>query len=627
MAVRGAGPGGPDTDTVVAARGGDPRALDTLVARCLPLVYNIVGRALHGHADVDDVVQETLLRVVRHLPELREPEAFRSWLVAIAVRQVRDRELDRRRALHRRADLDDGPEPADPASDFASVAILRLGLTDQRREVAEATRWLDGDDRALLSLWWLEVTGELDRAGLAQALGLTGAHAAVRVQRMKEQLGTARAVVRALRADPGCPGLAEAGRGWDGTPTPLWRKRLARHVRDCRHCAGRANGMLPADRLLAGLPLVPVPPALVAHAGGAAGHVAGVTKAAAARHVVRLRHLGRLRHLLTAAGHGPVAGVAAAAGTAMVVGTAVVAVHLTGSGTTAAAAPSSPTVAASASAAPSPSPSPTPSLPPSVGPTPTRPPAAPPPVVTTAKKGVSVWSFNGVNDALAQSGASWYYTWSTTHSGISAPGGVGFVPMIWGPGSVTAQALAQAKAAGPYLLGFNEPDLSSQSNMSVDSALNLWPQLLSTGRTLGSPAVATGGATAGGWLDRFMSGAASHGYRVDFVALHWYGSDFVTANAVGQLRTYLQSVYDRYHKPIWLTEFALIRFSAGGSTYPTQEQQAAFVTAAAKMLGGVSFVQRWAWFALPAPDTGDSTGLFRSGPQVTAVGRAFEAAG
>src|SRR5258706_8756937 len=121
MAVGGAAAGGPGPETVVAARGGDPRALDALVARCLPLVYNIVGRALHGHADVDDVVQETLLRVVRHLPELREPEAFRSWLVAIAVRQVRDRELDRRSAQHRRADLDGGPEPADPASDFATV--------------------------------------------------------------------------------------------------------------------------------------------------------------------------------------------------------------------------------------------------------------------------------------------------------------------------------------------------------------------------------------------------------------------------------------------------------------------------------------------------------------------------
>jgi hypothetical protein len=243
----------------------------------------------------------------------------------------------------------------------------------------------------------------------------------------------------------------------------------------------------------------------------------------------------------------------------------------------------------------------------------------------STRKGVSVWTFNGVDRALADSGAGWYYTWSTGHDGIAAPHGVQFVPQIWGGGSVTSGALAQAKAAGPYLLGFNEPDLAAQSNMTVQQALDLWPRLESAGRILGSPAVASGGATPGGWLDRFMSGARQRGYRVDFIALHWYGGDFTTSDAVGQLRSYLQAVYDRYHKPIWLTEFALINFS-NGTHYPTEAAQAAFLTAAAKMLDGLPFLQRYAWFALPASDNGPSTGLFTSGPAATEVGRAFEAA-
>ncbi|WP_330300506.1 RNA polymerase sigma factor [Streptomyces sp. NBC_00503] len=63
---------------VVAAQGGDDRAREKLIAAYLPLLYNIVGRALSGPADVDDVVQETLPRVVRDLPALRAPESFRS---------------------------------------------------------------------------------------------------------------------------------------------------------------------------------------------------------------------------------------------------------------------------------------------------------------------------------------------------------------------------------------------------------------------------------------------------------------------------------------------------------------------------------------------------------------------
>jgi len=222
---------GPDPVRVAAARAGDQRALDLLVAECLPLVYNIVGRALDGRDDVDDVVQETLLRVVRGLGELRDPAAFRSWLVAIAVRQVRDREQARKASWHRRTALDAAEPLADPASDFATVTILRLGLTDQRREIAEATRWLDPRDRTLLALWWLEETGDIGRPELAGALGLSRRHAAVRVQRMKEQLETSRTVTRALGAAGSCAGLRELAEGWDGVPSPLWRKRPNYHQR------------------------------------------------------------------------------------------------------------------------------------------------------------------------------------------------------------------------------------------------------------------------------------------------------------------------------------------------------------------------------------------------------------
>ena len=47
------------TDIVVAAQAGDEEALDQLIEAYLPLLYNIAGRALSRHADVDAVVQDT----------------------------------------------------------------------------------------------------------------------------------------------------------------------------------------------------------------------------------------------------------------------------------------------------------------------------------------------------------------------------------------------------------------------------------------------------------------------------------------------------------------------------------------------------------------------------------------
>ncbi|NEB69984.1 sigma-70 family RNA polymerase sigma factor, partial [Streptomyces fulvissimus] len=278
------------TALVVAARDGDQAAGERLAALYLPLVYNVVGRALNGHPDVDDVVQETMLRAISGLSSLRDPTRFRSWLVAIAMNQVRTRWSV---LGHRPAALEETDEPADPAADFVDLTILRLELSGQRRETAEATRWLDDAERDVLSLWWLETTGELTRAELADALGLSSQHAAVRVQRVKNQLDIGRAVVRALAAEPPCPYLDGLLEDWDGVPTPLWRKRIARHIRGCASCSAGSSGLVPPEGLLSGLALVvplyeggqhaaaAVAPA-VAPAAFSAGKAAGLVAAAAA---------------------------------------------------------------------------------------------------------------------------------------------------------------------------------------------------------------------------------------------------------------------------------------------------------------------------------------------------------
>ncbi|WP_307856250.1 sigma-70 family RNA polymerase sigma factor [Micromonospora sp. C32] len=250
-------PGRADMSTVVdAARRGDRAAMDELVSHCLPLVYNIVGRALNRSSDVDDVVQNAMVGVVRGLPGLRDPLSFRSWLVAVTMNEIRTHTQRRHTTPAPPEDIDN---VIDPRADFEDLTLTQLRLSDQRREVVLATRWLDDDHRHLLSLWWLVEAGHLSRADLVDALNLAPHHVTVRVSRMKAQLDTARQVVRALTARPGCAGLADTAGGWDRQPAPVWRKRFARHIRDCPHCPDATNDLVPAERLLAGLALTPVP--------------------------------------------------------------------------------------------------------------------------------------------------------------------------------------------------------------------------------------------------------------------------------------------------------------------------------------------------------------------------------
>jgi hypothetical protein len=240
----------------------------------------------------------------------------------------------------------------------------------------------------------------------------------------------------------------------------------------------------------------------------------------------------------------------------------------------------------------------------------------------TVKKGVSSANFTGVTTALGDVRAGWYYTWAADKQGIVAPSGTEFVPMIWGAKFVTDAQLNQAKALGSTLLAFNEPDMAGQAAMSPGQALDLWPRLESTNLRLGAPAVAFGGDQPGGWLDQFMSGASARGYRVDFIPLHWYGGDFSGA-ATGQLESYLKAVQDRYHKPIWLTEYALTNFSGKTPVYPSQAQQVDFVKKSAAMLQGLSYVERYAWFTLSTATA--PTGLY-SGSTPNESGVAYRAA-
>jgi RNA polymerase sigma factor (sigma-70 family) len=603
----------PDIATVIAARAGDPAAVDRLVAGYLPLVYTIVGRALEGHADVDDVVQEVMLRVLRNLGDLREPESFRSWLVAITVRQVRERFRSRRGA----PDALVHEDVRDPGADFTDLAITRLELSGQRRETAEATRWLDEENRELLSLWWLEASGELTRDEIVAATEVSRQHAAVRIQRMKGQLETARVVVRALAAQPPCPDLRLLTVHWDGTPGALWRKRIARHTRDCAHCTPAWHNLVAAERLLAGMALVPIPASLAGAAGGSLGGSAVASSGGA--HLATKIGLSVSQKVLTAA-----LATTAVAGA----GTAVVVYHRS-------APPQRPTAAVVVTSAPAAvrptTVPPSPSSPSSPKPSPTPPrtvkkPAAVITATASRKKGVGVWQFTGLKAALADVGAGWYYNWASNNDDMPGPSGVEFVPMIRAKGDATDGTIARAKKeSGGELLGFNEPDMAGQADMSVEEALAAWPKLQATGLRLGSPSVAYGGDTAGGWLDRFMSGAKDKGYRVDFITLHWYGSDF-SAAAVGQFLGYVDAVHKRYGKPVWITEFGLMNFS-GSPKYPSSSQLVTFIEGATSGLQKRSFVERYAWFGLPAVGDSAAFGLYRDGDSPTAAGKAYKAAG
>ncbi len=100
----------------------------------------------------------------------------------------------------------------------------------------------------------------------------------------------------------------------------------------------------------------------------------------------------------------------------------------------------------------------------------------------------------------------------------------------------------------PHILGQNEPDNASDPRevlTPIEKLLAIWPELMATGKRLGSPAMA-GNLSL---LYQFIDSIDKRGWRCDYVVMHcyWY-SDW------SSWKNTLQYVYNRTKRPIWITE-------------------------------------------------------------------------
>jgi Ca2+-binding RTX toxin-like protein len=241
------------------------------------------------------------------------------------------------------------------------------------------------------------------------------------------------------------------------------------------------------------------------------------------------------------------------------------------------------------------------------------------------KIGLGTWDEDNRGSALNHvdgAGFGWHYTWSdrSLWDSDATPERSRWVAMLWDETDVTPQALLRIKASGAAtLLGFNEPNHPGQANMTVDQALGLWSKVQNLGLRLGSPAATQGGTLGeGSWLDRFVDGAEARGLRVDFIAVHYYSED----GDVGKFKAFLEAVHKKYDRPIWVTEWALADWDRPGRF--SASEQAAYAWAGAKMMDGLPFVERHAWYSGYDGDEGLNAEVFRLDGSLTPVGRAFQ---
>jgi hypothetical protein len=218
-------------------------------------------------------------------------------------------------------------------------------------------------------------------------------------------------------------------------------------------------------------------------------------------------------------------------------------------------------------------------------------------------------------------GVSWLYGWSRAPSsqvGMSyVAAGVEWVPMIWGHADELSDAnLASRIQVGPgtkYLLGYNEPNFTAQSNLTPAQAAAGWPFLQKAADQLGLKTVAPAVNFCGGgcnqtdpfvWLDQFL--AACTNCRIDYVAFHSYACD-----SNWFLNTYISKAIDKYYthgtppRKLWITELACADSAPAGGWSVAQVES--YMKAVVPWLESQPAVFRYSWFG---DNTGRPTGSY-----------------
>jgi RNA polymerase sigma-70 factor (ECF subfamily) len=159
--------------------------MEVLVLRHQSAVARLLWRFVSSPSDLDDLVQEAFLRMVRGLPHWRAEQPFLHWLLRIATNTGRD--YFRRQSVRRRWQAEPTLSKDGEAASFPEAVDTTLNPANRAaaNEVKMILAELPPDDRALLTLHHLEGWG---LAVIAKQFGWTLTATKLRAWRARRRL-------------------------------------------------------------------------------------------------------------------------------------------------------------------------------------------------------------------------------------------------------------------------------------------------------------------------------------------------------------------------------------------------------------------------------------------------------
>ncbi|MGD2093556.1 MAG: RNA polymerase sigma factor [Phycisphaerales bacterium] len=166
---------------VCAAQRGDKEAMQLLFRRNWTWLKGLVYSTLHDTKDIDDVLQDICVRVIRKIDSLRQPERFRPWLAVLARRIA----IKHSRKKTQRTILLNEEISEHKADEKATRILENLEQQEQYQQILDAIKLLPEKYRQVFILGHID---ELTYQKIAEILDIPLTTVQIRIVRARRMI-------------------------------------------------------------------------------------------------------------------------------------------------------------------------------------------------------------------------------------------------------------------------------------------------------------------------------------------------------------------------------------------------------------------------------------------------------
>lgn len=192
-----------------------------------------VSKSLGDASAASDIVHDAMIIVRTHIGQLRNDDHLAAWVYAITRNEMRAHV----RRTSRTVLTSSVPENV-TETDFS-------GLVEHRELALLLGAAVSGLTPREQRVYQLYAVSGLPVERIADALGLSLANTRKLVQRVRRHVAQSMgALVLTRHGCNDCPEFQVLLGGWDGQLSPLWRKRISRHVDVCAGCEQQCESVI-----------------------------------------------------------------------------------------------------------------------------------------------------------------------------------------------------------------------------------------------------------------------------------------------------------------------------------------------------------------------------------------------